>query len=601
MFIQYKDSETETERSKVYERSMVTANVLHEVSTLGCWRYCGRVILFQVQMTFLLQMGANTAVAQEWWQSTSVYQIYPRSFNDTDGDGIGDLRGIINKLDHVDSLGTETIWISPFFESPQQDFGYDISDYYSIAPEYGDTQTCQRLIQEIHARGMKVVFDLVMNHTSDQHQWFKESASGKNNPKADWYVWRDGTGKDGRKPPNNWKAMIGGNGWHWHEGRQQFYWSSFLPFQPDLNYHNPEVKKAMLDVARFWLSKGVDGFRLDIFNSIYEDSLFRKNPGSLSIVPSEENPDGFFQKMKYNVNQEASFEFATELRAVVDSFQDPPRFMIGEVFGDLETIRKFCHYQGRDGLHTVFLFQTLSTPFKARKWRKTIAHFEEHFPPPFVPTYVFSNHDRRRSITPLGNDVHKAKLMAVLQYTVRGIPFTYYGEELGMEKPRLPMKEGKDPLAQRFSGIPQFLVDWSGQSLNRDECRTPMLWDSTKNAGFSNGEPWLPVSEKFREKNADAAWADSNSLLRHYQRIIALRNREPTLQNGELIIDEERCNGRILAYWRITDSDRLLVLLNFSARSARTDIPQGKTLLSTHSDADTEHMLPFEGRVIRPD
>jgi glycosidase len=553
-------------------------------------------ILFSV-----LCAGAQLSSAQEnvWWNSTTVYQIYPRSFYDTDGDGLGDLNGIIQKLDHIKQLGFETIWISPFFKSPQRDFGYDISDYQSIAPEYGDMQTCLKLIEEIHKRDMKVVFDLVMNHTSDEHDWFKESAASKNNPKADWYVWKDGIGKNGRKPPNNWKATIGGSGWHWHEGRQQFYWASFLEFQPDLNYSNPEVKNAMLDVARFWLSKCVDGFRLDIFNSIFEDTSFTNNPASLKLVPSEESPDGFFQKMKYNVNQEESFRFATELRAVVDSFQYPERFMVGEVFGGVETIKKFTSYEDKNGLHTIFLFQTLSTPFKAKKWRKMVEHFEENFPPPFVPTYVFSNHDRRRSITPLGNDVRKAKLLALFQFIVRGIPFTYYGEELGIEKPKLPLKTGLDPLAQRYKTIPQFMVDWTGQSLNRDECRTPILWDTTSNAGFTSGTPWLPVAENFKEIAAFVQEADEKSLMSFYRKMLQFRNENEVLQIGNLTIGEELSSSKIFAFTRQLEGEKFLVLMNFTNRNQEIEGVSGETLISTYLNIEEGELQPFEGRVVK--
>ena len=547
----------------------------------------------------LVLMPFLTFGQAEWWNSTTVYQIYPRSFYDTDGDGLGDLNGIIQKLDHIKKLGFETVWISPFFKSPQRDFGYDISDYQSIAPEYGDMQTCLELIDEIHKRDMKIVFDLVMNHTSDEHAWFEESASSQDNPKADWYVWKDGIGKNGRKPPNNWKATIGGSGWHWHEGRQQYYWASFLPFQPDLNYSNPEVKNAMLDVARYWLSKGVDGFRLDIFNSIYEDTSFQNNPASLKIVPSEESPDGFFQKMKYNVNQEESFRFATELRAVVDSFHNPERFMVGEVFGDVETIKKFTSFENKNGLHTIFLFQTLSTPFKAKKWRKMVEHFEENFPKPFVPTYVFSNHDRRRSITPLGNDVRKAKLLALFQFTVRGIPFTYYGEELGIEKPKLPLKTGKDPLAQRYKAIPQFMVDWTGQSLNRDECRTPMLWDTTSRAGFTTETPWLPVAESFKEKAVSVQENDEESLMNFYKRIIEFRDENEVLKTGELIIDEELSSGKLFAFHRHLDGQRFLVLMNFTKRHQKIESISGEVQISTYSDFNEGELKPFEGRVVK--
>ena len=535
--------------------------------------------------------------SSDWWKSTTVYQIYPRSFYDTDGDGLGDLNGIIQKLDYIKGLGFETIWISPFFLSPQRDFGYDISDYNSIAPEYGDMATCLKLIDEVHSREMKIVFDLVMNHTSDEHAWFKESSSSKENEKADWYVWKDGRGKDGRKPPNNWKATIGGDGWHWHEGRKQFYWASFLEFQPDLNYSNPEVKSAMMDVARHWLSKGVDGFRLDIFNSIYEDTSFQNNPSSLKIIPSEESPDGFFQKMKYNVNQDESFQFATELRTVVDSFTNPSRFMVGEVFGDVETTKKFCSYNGHDGLHTIFLFKTLSTPFKAKKWRKMVEEFETNFPKPYVPTYVFSNHDRRRSITPLGNDVRKAKLLAFFQFTVRGIPFTYYGEELGIEKPTLPLKTGLDPLAQRYKSIPQFMVNWTGQSLNRDECRTPMLWDGSENAGFSAGKPWLPVPYNFKEKNVRAQENDSTSLLSFYKRIVTFRDENLVLQKGTLTIDAELSNGKLLAFYRQFEDEKFLILMNFSEREIQIEEIQSELIFSTHQADNLTSLQPLEGRI----
>lgn len=554
--------------------------------------------LFSVLLLFIPCTLIGQSVG---WQGETVYQIYPRSFQDSDGDGIGDINGIISRLDHIKELGFGAIWISPFFSSPQQDFGYDISDYRGIAEEYGDMQTCDRLIEEVHKRGMRIIFDLVMNHTSEQHAWFTESASSPTNSKADWYVWSDGKGRDGRRPPNNWKAMIGGSGWHWHEGRQQFYWASFLPFQPDLNYHNPEVKAAMLDVARFWLTKGVDGFRLDIFNSIYEDTSMADNPFGWRIIPNEENPDGFFQKARYTVNQEQSFAFATELRALLDSFQDSPRFTVGEVFGNTATIKKFCTYDGKQGLHSVFLFKTLGTKFSAKAWRSTITEFEHDFPDPFIPTYVFSNHDRRRSMAIVDNDVRKMKLLALMQMTVRGIPFTYYGEELGIPKPKLPMRTGLDPLAQRFKAIPQFMVNWSGQSLNRDECRTPMLWDGTTHAGFSTGTPWLPVSGNFHEINAARQRQDSTSLLLFYQNVLKLRNSNEALRTGSLAISDIRCDKDVLAYYRTLGEETFLVLLNFSNREKSFIMPPGTLAISTVPNPEWSSLAPLEGRVIRMD
>ncbi|MBK7320411.1 alpha-amylase family glycosyl hydrolase [Candidatus Villigracilis affinis] len=289
-----------------------------------------------------------------WYHKTSIYQIYPRSFYDTNGDGIGDLKGIIQKLDYLHELGFETLWISPFFSSPQADTGYDISSYTDIAPEYGSMDDTQQLIEEVHQRGMKIVFDMVMNHTSIEHPWFKESRSSQDNPKADWYIWRD--------KPNNWQSMTGGNGWHYSAERRQYFWSSFLPFQPDLNYRNPEVKKTMFDTVRFWLNKGVDGFRLDIFNVIYKDAEFRNNPFSFKLLPTEDDPSGFFQEAKYNLNQPESFEFAKELRSVCDEFGE--KILLGEVSGDRSIIRKFLGNEVNNGLGLVFDFRNAQLPIQ---------------------------------------------------------------------------------------------------------------------------------------------------------------------------------------------------------------------------------------------
>ncbi|MDZ4843932.1 MAG: alpha-amylase family glycosyl hydrolase [Chitinophagales bacterium] len=554
------------------------------------------IVLFSaVSFTLFAQHQSS-----DWWRTTTIYQIYPRSFYDTNGDGIGDLQGIIEKLDYIKQLGFETIWISPFFQSPQQDFGYDISDYNSIAPEYGDMQLCEKLIEEVHRRNMKIVFDLVMNHTSAQHNWFLESRSSRDNPKADWYVWRDGKGRGDKNPPNNWKAMIGGNGWDYDSLRQQYYWASFLPFQPDLNYRNPEVKQAMLDVARYWLAKGVDGFRLDIFNALYEDASLRDNPFSFRMLPSEENPDVFFQKTKYTLNQEESFQFATELRSVVDEFDNPKRFLVGEVFGDSATLKSYCKHNGKEGLHTVFLFETLGTSFNATLFRHLVEKFEAAFHEPFQPTYVFSNHDRIRSIARLGGSVEKAKLLALLQYTVRGIPFTYYGEELGIPRTEIPMKEGKDPLAERYSWMPQFLVNLSGESLNRDECRTPMLWNEAANAGFcdSTAQPWLPVSENYNEIHVARQQLDSASLLNFYKQVIALRNATPALQNGKLSVATAYCTKHVFAFYRREGEEKYLVALNFSKKK-RAVAAAGEQILSTHARHRQAELLPFEGRVFK--
>lgn len=570
--------------------------MLRLLIALCCWLLSFRLIFLIVAFCKLLLYSGN--VYGQWWVSTTVYHIYPRSFFDTNGDGIGDINGIIQKLDYIQQLGFETIWVSPFFKSPQQDFGYDISDYYNIAPEYGDMATCERLIDEVHRRGMKIIFDMVMNHTSTAHEWFQLSASSKDNPKSDWYVWRDGRGKNANKPPNNWKAMIGGSGWHWHEGRKQFYWTSFLPFQPDLNYHNPEVKQAMLGVVKYWLEKGVDGFRLDIFNAIYEDHTFRNNPIGLRLIPSEENPDGFFQKMRYNINHEQSFEFATELRKVVDSF--PDRYLVGEVTGDINTLKKFCMYQDKKGLHTVFLFKTLTTPLRARAYRKMVEGFELHFQKPLVPVYVYSNHDRKRSISRLGNNIDKAKLLAMFQFTVRGVPYTYYGEELGMPQSKLPFKNSQDPIAHRYRPFHQWLARLWGESLNRDECRTPMLWNDDMNAGFTaSTHPWLPVSSQYQSINVARQLADEHSLLNFYRKIIGLRRQITALQHGSLRIAREYCSRSVLAYYRFTDHETYLILLNLSNRKIKCLYPKGELIASTRVQAAADYLSAYEGRILK--
>ena len=347
----------------------------------------------------------------DWWKSTTVYQIYPRSFADSNGDGIGDLQGIIDRLPYLERLGVETLWISPFYKSPQADFGYDISDHFDVAPEYGKLEDAQRLIDAIHARGMKIVFDMVLNHTSDQHAWFQSSRASRSSDKRDWYIWQDGRKPAGKAPPNNWKSMIGGSGWHYDATTEQWYWASFLPFQPDLNYRNPLVKEAMLGVVRYWLDRGVDGMRLDVFNAIYKDVSFADNPFLMRLIPSETNPHGFFQRNVHTIDHPDTFAFARELRKVIDQHQEPTRFLVGEVFGDPASLRRYCG-EDADGLNLVFLFKAMRTRCTARSVRQLISEVEASFPDPFLPTYVFGNHDRPRFIHRLGNHPGKAKLMA---------------------------------------------------------------------------------------------------------------------------------------------------------------------------------------------
>lgn len=552
-----------------------------------------------------------------WWKRTTVHQIYPRSFSDQTGDGIGDLQGIIDRLDYIQWLGLETIWLSPFFDSPQADFGYDISDHFGVAPEYGSREDCRRLIDEIHARGMKVVLDMVLNHTSDQHPWFIESRSAREATYRDFYIWRDGRKPYDGAPPNNWRSMLGGSGWHYDEHTDQWYWASFLPFQPDLNYRSPGVKRAMLDVV-YWLREGADGLRLDIFNAIYKDAAFADSPRSLRAVPSEDNPGGFFQRAIHTQNHPDTLAFARELRAVVDEFEDPSRFIVGEVFGSADLLREYCGPSG-EGLNLVFLFKSLRTPFRAGAFRELVAEFESAFSEPLHPTYVFGNHDRPRQMERLGNDVARARLLATFQMTVRGVPFIGYGDELGLSHHEMPREAAGDPLARRFRFIPKLRLPAlrrRGILTNRDECRSPMAWHGGPHAGFAPPDapkPWLPLHPQSAVMNVAAQREDPGSVLVSYRRTLQLRARSLALSAGSLeIIDPPADPNKIFAYRRAYEgADReetAEIFLNFSKRAVPIDLRHlarcaDARLYSNLHDASVaakgRHVLrPWEGVVI---
>lgn len=543
---------------------------------------------------------SNETPEKEWWKKTTVYQIYPRSWLDTNNDGIGDLQGIINKLDYLKDIGFETIWISPFTKSPQRDFGYDVSDYTAISPEYGTMQDFDNLLAEVHRRKMKLVLDLVMNHTSDQHEWFKESASSRTNPKADWYVWKDGKGKNGMKRPNNWRSMSGNWAWTYNPIRKQFYYHAFLSFQPDLNYNHPDVKKAMFDMVRFWLDKGVDGFRLDIISAIYEDPTLQNNPPSFRFIPSDDSLTILFQHIKHNFLQEKSFEFSTELRSVIDEYKNPDRFLVGESHGDESWIHRFCNYEGKDGLKAIFLFKLISTPFKANAYRELLIKFEKYFAEPLIPTIVFSNHDRTRTISRFGGSIEKRKLQTLFQFTARGIPFTYFGEEIGIPRVKIPLKMAKDAIAIQQNWIPQFLVNLNKELLNRDECRSPMLWSAAAHAGFcsENAKPWLPIAENYKEINVEKQLNEPNSTLLFYKKIVQLRKQLSALHSGSFELATTYNSSKILAYYRIYNNEKCLILFNMSDSVVKLDKPNGELLLSTHSSNLEHKLLPYEGQLL---
>ncbi|MEI8080427.1 MAG: alpha-amylase family glycosyl hydrolase [Actinomycetes bacterium] len=499
-----------------------------------------------------------------WWHGTSVYQIYPRSFADSNGDGIGDIQGILNRLDYLADLGVETLWVSPFFASPQEDFGYDITDYVSVAPEYGTVSDAQRLIDETHSRGMKILFDLVLNHTSDQHPWFIRSKASRTNPKDDWYIWADGRGRGGRRPPNNWRsAMEVKTAWQWSPERKQWYLATFLPFQPDLNWRNPDVKAAMFDAVRFWLARGVDGCRLDIFGQIMKDPQLRNNPVHFNTGT------GFprLWRRQFTENTADNIALAKELRAVADEFADSDRILIGEVFGPAQVLQAYLGDStgdGGNGLNLVFLFDFLTYKYEARWFADIIASFEESFPAPLQPTYVLENHDRIRSISRVHGDTAKAKVLAVILLTLRGVPTIYNGQEIGMANTPIPMRDALDPIvATFFRWLPDAIAQRLPETLNRDEMRTPMQWDDSPNAGFTRPgvRPWLPISPTYKKVNVAVESEDPQSMLELYRRLFAIRREYEVLRTGSLTLLPNLPPG-VLGYRRELDGDTITVLAN---------------------------------------
>lgn len=470
----------------------------------------------------------------EWWRESSIYQVYPRSFQDSDGDGIGDLRGIIDRLDYITELGVDVLWVSPFFASPQADFGYDVTDYEAVSPEYGNLADAQNLIDQAHARGLKVMFDLVLNHTSDQHPWFLRSRGSRNNPKSDWYIWADGRGRHGRKPPNNWRSALEvKSAWQYSPERGQWFLATFLPFQPDLNWRNPEVRNTMFDTVRFWLERGVDGFRLDIFGMIMKDVQMRDNP----LRPSLGGGLPRLYDRTYTENTAETVQLAKDLRAVVEEYGDPDRVLLGEVFGSPQVLRDYLGSDADPGLNLVFLFDFLTYKYDPGWFTETVRGFEASFPAPMVPTYVLENHDRSRSIDRVGGDRAKAGVLAAILLMLRGVPTIYYGQEIGMSNTPIPIRDAQDPVAATFfSWIPEFIFKRLPERLNRDEMRTPMQWDGSTHADFCSEDvrPWLPINENHGSVNVAEAELDPESLLHLYRALFNLRREHASLRSGGL-------------------------------------------------------------------
>ncbi len=534
---------------------------------------------------------------QPWWKKGVIYQISVASFSDSDGDGMGDLRGVIDKLDYINdgtpsSLGVDAIWLTPVNASPMLDFGYDVNDYHAINPRFGSMEGFEELLESCHQRGIRLIMDMVLNHTSDQHPWFSASRSSRDDPKRDWYVWRDGRAPG--KPPNRWRAVVEGSAWEYDQATRQFYYHAFLPFQPDLNWRNPEVKEAMLGVVSFWLDKGVDGFRLDLINFLYEDLLLRDNPRKLGLRPYD------WQRHLFDRSQPESLEAARELRRITDAY--PERMMMGEVYTDDPRDAIVYLGDGGDALHLSFYLDFAQRRWKAKAFRESVDWLEEHIPPGGWPCWYLNNHDLPRSYTRLGRggDAEaRAKVAAAMLLTLRGTPIIYYGEEIGMPASKVPRKMMDDPLGRKFWPIP----------VGRDGSRTPMQWSGERNAGFTTGLPWLPVDPSYTVRNVERQDGDPGSLLNWYRRLIRLRADKPALQAGSYHAVKDVPRG-VFAYRRKAGGESIAVFLNFTPRAVALVPGTGegengphRVLLSSCRDEGTEMeagkfvLLPHEALI----
>ena len=498
-------------------------------------------------------------MAAEWWKSGIVYQVYPRSFQDTDGDGIGDLRGVARRLGYLAELGVDAVWLSPIYPSPMADFGYDVADYCGVDPMFGTLADFDALIAEAHGRGLKLILDFVPNHTSDQHPWFVESRASRSSPKRDWYIWKDPA--PGGGPPNNWLSNFGGGAWQWDEATGQYYYHAFLAAQPDLNWRNPEVRRAMYDVLRFWLDRGVDGFRVDVIWHLIKDAQFRDNPPNPGFHEGQPAIERFLQT--HSCDQPEVQEAVAEMRQVLDGYGD--RVLIGEIYLPLE--RLVAYYgQALEGAHLPFNFQLLQTAWTAEAIGALVAEYEGLLPPGAWPNWVLGNHDRPRIASRVGEA--QAMVAAMLLLTLRGTPTMYYGDELGLANVAIPHDQVKDPWELQEPGL----------GLGRDPVRTPMPWDGAPGAGFTTGTPWLPLNPDAASRNVEALSGAPGSILEFYRRLIALRRARPALQLGDYrpVCAEDG----VLVYERALGDARVTVALNLT-HEPRTAAVAGEILLST--------------------
>jgi alpha-glucosidase len=521
-----------------------------------------------------------------WWQHGIIYQIYPRSFKDSNGDGIGDLQGIINQLDYLTWLGVDVLWLSPFYPSPMADFGYDITDHCNVDPIFGDLETWDALIEQAHQRDLKVIVDFVPNHTSDEHPWFLTSRSSRHNPRRDWYIWADPR-PDG-SPPNNWLSVMGGSAWEWDSSTAQYYLHTFLKKQPDLNWRNPEVKAAMFDVIRFWLDRGIDGFRVDAAHYILKDPDLRDNPLNSSAQRVLHKPMGDYdsQLHLYDHGHSDVHTVYRELRHLLDYYNTArSRVLIGEIHISDRQVWASYYGAGLDELHMAFNFDLLTAAWNAQSIRQSVDALETHMPPGAWPNNVLGNHDEPRIINRVGPEL--VRLAMLLLLTLRGTPTLYYGDEIGMHDGEIPPERISDPMEKNKPGL----------GLGRDPERTPMQWDKSPNAGFcsSDTEPWLPLPIDYPQINVAVERDDPHSLLSLTRRLIELRRSQPALSIGSYCAIDGVPND-CFVYQRRSGDQCYLIALNFSDQERVVKLPEigySHVLLSTYLDREQSVDLAF--------
>lgn len=514
-----------------------------------------------------------------------LYQIYPRSFQDSNNDGVGDLPGIIRRLDYLVDLGINAIWLSPTYPSPMVDAGYDISDYTAVDPLFGTQADLDALVSEAHKRGIRVLLDFVANHTSDQHPWFTESRSSLDNPKRDWYFWREG--QDSSKPPNNWLSVFGGSAWTYDKLTKQYYLHSFSTVQPDLNWRNPAVRDAFKSVMRFWLDRGIDGFRIDAANWYGKDPQFRDDPENLAFNANTDSP--YERLLHYHSSgQPELFDYLCEMTNVLKPYHN--RFMVIEAHFDmLFDVHSYANfYQHIDAsVAAPFNFIDLYLPWSAETFQRFIDDFQASLRPSDVPVYTAGNHDRSRLASRIGEDATRAA--AVLFLTLPGVPVIYYGEEIGME----------DVVIKRHATHDIYGKNIPGMGVGRDPERTPMQWSAEKYAGFSSHTPWLPVSPDHIKRNVTSEARNPGSLLNLYKFLLRLRAHSAALQKGKYI-PLKLAHPDTFGYIRTYRKQKLAIVINFSRSDTAPCIVRGKLVVSTYGDAvPSETLAPLEARIIQ--